>query len=111
MCADLTITLDDVKPSDAIESLKAKIQEKEGIPPDRQGLIVAGQVLEDGKIVADYNISKEDTIHLVKRMGKEGASSSKPRGEPIWIEGKDEAGRRIEFEVHKDWGHEVADDF
>lgn len=62
-----SITID-VDPEESIASVKQKISQHEGIPPEQQRLIFGGKQLDSSNCVSDYNIENDCTLHLVLRL-------------------------------------------
>ncbi len=64
-----TLTIPKLLPGDTVRSLKGRIQDKEGIPIDQQRLISTGTQLEDSRLLSDYDLTDESTVHMVLRLG------------------------------------------
>ncbi|KAL0207119.1 hypothetical protein P9112_012830 [Eukaryota sp. TZLM1-RC] len=69
----------DLQELDTVESLKYKIQEREGIPPDQQRLIFAGRQLQEDQLLSSCGVQNNSTIHLVLRL-RGGNAEVRPYG-------------------------------
>jgi len=58
----------DAKSSNTITFIKGKIRDKQGIPTDRQRLVIGREELEDDRTLCDYNIKNESVIYLVLKL-------------------------------------------
>ncbi|OEH78187.1 hypothetical protein cyc_08064 [Cyclospora cayetanensis] len=62
------ITVEDIDPQSTVMQLKERLQQREGLSPDQQRLIVNGRHMKDTDTLASYNISDKTVVHLVLRL-------------------------------------------
>ncbi|KAL5470837.1 hypothetical protein EMCRGX_G028873 [Ephydatia muelleri] len=72
-----TIALE-VSPNDTIGNVKVKIQDKENIPSYQQRLVFDNKQLEDDKTLNDYNIERDNTLHIVLKDVSNAAAENAP---------------------------------
>ncbi|AYV81811.1 MAG: hypothetical protein Harvfovirus64_5 [Harvfovirus sp.] len=80
--------------------IKTMIQDKEGIPPDQQGLIFAGMQLDNSKTCKDYNLQNGVVLHLILRLRGGGWSDPRLNDENMGLA----AGGKIVQKIYKDEG-------
>lgn len=93
---DKTYTLE-VESSDTIADVKNQLYKVSGIPPDQQRLIFVSRVLDDNKILADYNIQRREVLRLILTCGLDWLSKHN-NGKRCWGGGEEEDG-------DNDWCH------
>ena len=75
----ITMTVDDVKPSDTIAKVKAKIQALTAFPPTEQYLWLGRQELDSLRTLADYDIQNESTLHMTVSAALKAQLKAQPR--------------------------------
>jgi ubiquitin C len=102
-----------VDPFDLVDTVKNTIHEREGVPPCEQRLIFSGRQLENGRTLADYNIQRDNTLHLVLRLRSSIGKTMLSASEYTWKTGmqigdiipifvKTLTGKTIQLEVKND---------
>jgi len=67
----------DVDPKTKVDEFRDILSRRANVPREQQRLVFSGRVLQDGKTLAEYNISNQSTVHLLRNPVK---SSKGPTG-------------------------------